>query len=111
MSIRMYESDYPEPFVPPQSVFDYILSGAPGISPTGWSVPDRAPQFIDAITGTMITHGGLRDSALRIAAGLRALGLQRGDTVLLMGPNSLEWIQTAYGNMAAGHVCSPANAA
>jgi long-subunit acyl-CoA synthetase (AMP-forming) len=48
---------------------------------------------------------------LRLATGMRSLGVRKGDVACLWGPNSLEWAQTAYGCMAAGVTVSPANAA
>jgi hypothetical protein len=32
MSLRIYESDYPTPFLPQMSVFQYLLPDAPGLS-------------------------------------------------------------------------------
>ncbi|GMK55751.1 hypothetical protein CspeluHIS016_0208070 [Cutaneotrichosporon spelunceum] len=110
MPITIYESDYPAPFLPQQSIFDFLLPPGPGISP----IPDWSPSqplFIDGLDERVLSRGELRTNALRIASGLKALGMKRGDTACLWGFNSLEYIQAAYGLMAAGVIASPANAA
>ncbi|TXT14831.1 uncharacterized protein COLE_01024 [Cutaneotrichosporon oleaginosum] len=110
MPITIYDSDYPAPFLPQQSIFDFLLPPGPGVSP----IPDWSPAqplFIDGLDGRVITRGELRDNALRIASGLRAVGVKRGDTACIWGFNSLEYVQAGYALMAAGVIASPANAA
>lgn len=108
MAITIYESDQPAPFLPQISAFDYILPPGPGVSPLPDFSPDLA-AFIDGQDGRVLTRGGLRNNALRLAGGLRSLGLKRGDTAAIWGFNSLEWITAAYGCLGGGIVVSPAN--
>lgn len=82
----------PRPFFPQQALFEYLLPDAPGVSPLP-TFDDTLPAFIDGPTGRVLTRGGLRDAALRIASGLHRAGMQRGDVVALWGPNSLEWAE------------------
>lgn len=110
MSMPIYESDYPVPFLPQQALFDYLLPSGPGISP----IPDWSPKqplFIDGLDGRVLTRGELRDTSLKLVGGLRSIGFKRGETACLWGFNSLEAVQAAYGLMAAGAIASPANAA
>jgi long-chain acyl-CoA synthetase len=43
----------------------------------------------------------------RLAAGLRAAGLERGDRVALMAPNSVDWVVAALGTVQAGGAVVP----
>ncbi|HEX6489328.1 MAG TPA: long-chain fatty acid--CoA ligase [Candidatus Dormibacteraeota bacterium] len=49
----------------------------------------------------------LGELTLRVAAGLVAAGVQRGDRVILIGENRLEWIYCDLGIQAAGAVTVP----
>ena len=56
-----------------------------------------------------ISHAQLRTSVARFAGGLRALGVQPGDRVLVMMPNAAETIVTAFGISWAAAICVPVN--
>ncbi|HEX6981096.1 MAG TPA: AMP-binding protein [Alphaproteobacteria bacterium] len=51
-----------------------------------------------------VTYAELGDRALRLAAGLSAAGIRPGDPVVLIGPNSVDWIIVRLGLAAAGAV-------
>ncbi|EKD02051.1 AMP binding protein [Trichosporon asahii var. asahii CBS 8904] len=95
----IYTSHHPVPPLPKTSVFHYLFPERPGDSPIHVH-PPSTPAFIDGPTGRVLTRGELEDGALRIATGLRDLGIQ--GTALLIGPNSLDWVLAAYGLQAAG---------
>jgi fatty-acyl-CoA synthase len=57
--------------------------------------------------GCRLTYAGLRDSALRIAGGLRALGVGQHDRVGLLLDNRPEWVETCFGVAALGAVLVP----
>jgi acyl-CoA synthetase (AMP-forming)/AMP-acid ligase II len=80
------------------------------VYPQGSWSPDL-PAFVDGLSDKVLTRGQLRENALRVADGLRKLGLKPGDAATIWGANSLEWVQAAYGCVAAGVIVSPANAA
>ena len=79
-----------------------------------WSDPDKV-----AITGRpgayadeayrSLTYRQADELANRIANGFLALGLQRGDVVLLFCENSVEGYLTKIGLAKAGLVCAPLN--
>ncbi len=52
-------------------------------------VPNDKVVHVDTITGKSITYGGLRQEAAKCAWGLRKLGLQEGDVVSVLLPNSV----------------------
>lgn len=56
------------------------------------------------------TYGDLTDAVLRVAGGLSALGLQRGDRVLLRIGHSVDFPLAFFGAIAAGLVPIPSSA-
>lgn len=49
----------------------------------------------------------LNEAAVRLANGLRALGISRGDRVALLGRNSVEWVVTYFAAAKAGAILVP----
>lgn len=72
-------------------------------------IPGEYPAVIelqrDAATTT--TRASLTDSIGRLAAGLQASGLNRGERVVLLAPNGTQWIVAALGVIFAGGVLVP----
>src|SRR3954464_15713365 len=71
---------------------------------TGWPGAFATPEF------ERLTYRQAKDSVHRIAQGLLARGLQRGDRVLLVCENSVEAYVTKLGVAKAGLVNVPLNA-
>lgn len=107
----IYTSHWPEPPVLEMGLYEYLLPEKASKAANNEHLKPNSPAFIDAIDGRVLTRAQLADGSLRIAAGLQARGLKKGDTVCIWGLNSLEWVRAAFGSMAAGLVISPANAA
>jgi fatty-acyl-CoA synthase len=59
--------------------------------------------------GDVVSFRELRDRALRLAAGLAAHGVRRGDRVAVMVGNRMEWPEVFFGLAALGAVCVPVN--
>jgi len=57
------------------------------------------------------TYGALEDCALRIAAGLETLGLERGDRLVIRLDNTSDYALLFFGAIAGGFVPLPASAA
>ena len=64
-------------------------------------------HYFDGSEWKPITWKGLGELVLRVAAGLVAAGVQRGDRVILMSENRPEWIYTDLAIQAAGAVTVP----
>jgi acyl-CoA synthetase (AMP-forming)/AMP-acid ligase II len=76
--------------------------------------PDNIPYdkviHTDALLNKSITFGGLRDQAARCAWGLQQkLALSEGQTVLVMVPNSTDFILLAHSVWWSGAVFAPLN--
>ena len=55
------------------------------------------------------SFGELHSRSLRLAAGLRAAGLEHGDRVSVLLPNRIEWMELLFGVTAMGGVLVPVN--
>lgn len=61
------------------------------------------------VGGERLTFTELWDRASRVAGGLRAAGLERGDRAAILLPNGLDWVQAFWGVQLAGVVAVPVN--
>ena len=61
----------------------------------------------DSGGSTVLTYGGLYDGARRMAGGLAARGLEPGQSVAIMLPTGLEYLQAFFGVLLAGGVPVP----
>lgn len=72
---------------------------------------DRGPDALAVaeVGGTGLTYGQVWERASRVAGGLRAEGVARGDRVALVLPNGLPWVLAFWGVQLAGAVAVPVN--
>ncbi|OQU95566.1 hypothetical protein CLAIMM_01751 [Cladophialophora immunda] len=78
--------------------------------------PDNVPWdkvvHTDIITGKALTYGGLREQAASCAWGLRMrLGMKEGDRILVLIPNSNDYITLCHATLWMGGIWSPLNPA
>jgi long-chain acyl-CoA synthetase len=59
--------------------------------------------------GPRLTYGELWDRAARVAGGLRAAGIGRGDRVAIHLGNGVDWVLAFFGTVLAGGVVVPVN--
>ena len=59
--------------------------------------------------GGRLTYRELWDRAARVAGGLRALGIERGDRVGIRLPNGIDWVLAFFGVELLGAVAVPVN--
>ncbi len=69
--------------------------------------PDSAS--IIEVGGERVSFGELWDRAARVAGGLTAAGLERGDRAAIRLPNGLDWVLAFWGAQLAGIVAVPVN--
>ncbi len=70
---------------------------------------DREATAIAEVGGETLTYGELWDRAARVAGGLRAAGLERGDRAAILLPNGVDWVLAFWGAQLAGVVAVPVN--
>jgi len=72
---------------------------------------ERAPnaEAVAEIGGERRTYLELWNRAARVAGGLRALGVRKGDRVAIRLPNSMAWVDAFFGTIMAGAAVVPVN--
>lgn len=73
---------------------------------------ERRPEgeaIVDLGTGARVTYRELWDRSARVAGGLAASGLQRGDRAAIQLGNGLDWVLAFLGCHLAGIVAVPVN--
>ncbi|MBI2318781.1 MAG: AMP-binding protein [Betaproteobacteria bacterium] len=70
----------------------------------------RRPDHPAVVCGAeRLSYAELNESVRRAAAGLHRLGVRPGDRILLYLPNSIEFVQLAYGAFTVGATVVPVN--
>ncbi|MCF2533697.1 AMP-binding protein [Yinghuangia soli] len=98
-------NSYPPLEVPDVSLQEFVLGRAEALGPHC----DRT-ALVCAATGRSVTYGELLDGADRIAAGLAARGVGRGDVAAVFAPNSPAYPVVFFGILTAGAAATTANA-
>ena len=62
-----------------------------------------------SLRGNNLTYGELDELTNRLANGLSNLGVEKGDNIMLLLPNSLEFVVGYYGILKAGGTAVPVN--
>src|SRR3954447_7468674 len=70
---------------------------------------DRDATAVAEVGGESLTYGELWDRASRVAGGLRAAGVDRGDRAAILLPNGVDWVLAFWGAQMAGAVVVPVN--
>jgi long-chain acyl-CoA synthetase len=64
---------------------------------------------LDEVGGPTVSYQELWDRSARVAGGLRAAGVERGDRVAIRLANGVEWVFAFFGAQLAGAVAVPVN--
>ncbi len=70
---------------------------------------DRDATALVEVGGPSLSYGELWDGASRVAGGLRAAGVGRGDRTAILLPNGVDWVLAFWGTQLAGAVAVPVN--
>jgi acyl-CoA synthetase (AMP-forming)/AMP-acid ligase II len=89
----------------PEPIFDHPIAALAHQA----RVRGDAEALVFPAAGGRLTFGGWRDRSLRIAGGLRALGIERGDPVALLAENRLDWPVVQMAAAALGALLVPLN--
>jgi long-chain acyl-CoA synthetase len=66
-------------------------------------------RAIVEVGGRTLSYGDLWEAAARVAGGLRAAGVERGDRVAIRLANGTDWVLAFFGTQLAGAVAVPVN--
>ncbi len=97
----IFQSPYPSVEVPDVSLAEFILGRA-----EKWG--DK-PALIDGPSGRTITYAELVTAIKRVAAGLAAHGLKKGEVVAIFSPNLPEYAIAFHAVSAAGGINTTVN--
>lgn len=97
----IYRSPFPDVEIPAVPLHAHVLRNAAAYA-------DK-PALIDGPTGRQYTFGQLAALVERVAGGLAARGLQKGDVVALFSPNLPEYALAFFGTLRAGGVVTTVN--
>jgi PAS domain S-box-containing protein len=97
----IHRSPFSDVELPKVPFTDYVFANAPA---NGNKV-----AIINGDTGETLTYRQLIDGIRRMAAGLAARGLRKGDVCAIYSPNVPEYAVTFYGIVMAGGVVTPIN--
>jgi acyl-CoA synthetase (AMP-forming)/AMP-acid ligase II len=70
---------------------------------------DPGAEAVVEVGGKRLTFQQLWDRAARVAGGLRASGLGKGDRAAIVLPNGVDWVLAFWGAQLAGIVAVPVN--
>lgn len=70
---------------------------------------DPSATAVAEVGGEALSYGELWERASRVAGGLRAAGVGRGERAAILLPNGLDWVLAFWGIQLAGAVAVPVN--
>ena len=70
---------------------------------------DPDAEAVVEIDGPRVSYRELWDRSARVAGGLRAAGVARGDRVAIRSGNGVDWVHAFFGTLLAGAVAVPVN--
>jgi hypothetical protein len=111
-TMTIHRSPIPDIAIPDESLFTFLFEGK-----VDREIPGTTPVFIDAPTGRSITRSEFKTACLSLGWGLRnvfagklgGMEITKGDTVMILSPNSFAWPIALLGSIAAGFKTTLAN--
>lgn len=97
----IYRSPLPDVAIPERSLSDFVFEHA--------QTYGDQPALVDGPTGRTLTYRQLKAGTDRVAAGLAARGLRKGEVVAIYSPNLPEYALAFFGTVRAGGVVTTVN--
>src|SRR5205823_10100237 len=98
---RIIRSAYPDVDIPEVSITEYVLGHA--------AARGDKPAIIDGASGRTLTYAQLVDMVRRVAAGLAAHGLSRGEVLGIYSPNVPEYAVAFHAAATLGAIAATVN--
>jgi acyl-CoA synthetase (AMP-forming)/AMP-acid ligase II len=99
--VRIISSPYPAVNIPNVPLAEFVFARAGALA-------DKT-AIVCAATGTSYTYAQLALAVQRVAAGLHARGVKKGDVVGLVSPNTPDFAVAFYAITVIGAICSTVN--
>jgi acyl-CoA synthetase (AMP-forming)/AMP-acid ligase II len=100
--MRIIRSEYPDVAIVDQPIHEVVLG-------TAAAYGDRR-ALVDGVTGKAISYAELDTMTRRLAAGLAAAGVRKGDVIALHSPNTILYPVAFYAATRAGATVTTVNA-
>jgi acyl-CoA synthetase (AMP-forming)/AMP-acid ligase II len=100
--MRIIRSEYPDVAIVDQPIHEVVLGAAAAYG-------DRR-ALVDGVTGKAISYAELDTMTRRLAAGLAAAGVRKGDVIALHSPNTILYPVAFYAATRAGATVTTVNA-
>jgi len=98
---RIIRSSFPDVEIPETSITEYVLGAA--------AERGDKPAMIEGASGRRLTYAELVEMVRRIAAGLAAHGLKKGDVLGIYSPNVLEYPVAFHATASLGGISTTVN--
>ena len=87
--------------IPETNIYDHISNRFPKYG--------RKTALIDGVTGREYSYNEVQESVVNMASGLVRSGMEKGDVLALVSPNSAEFCTTFFSTLAMGGIVSTCN--
>ena len=92
---------YEEAFIPETDIYTHVFQQ--------FSEHGRKTALIDGVTGREYSYNEVQESVVNMASGLVRSGMEKGDVLALVSPNSAEFCTTFFSTLAMGGIVSTCN--
>ncbi len=107
---KMYDPGAPASLEPyPSDAMHLQLEKTAAVNPSKVACITSAPLPLLGRVGATVTWGEINADAARMAAGLAAVGVEKGDVVAIIMPNCVQFIIAFYAILKAGGIISATN--
>jgi acyl-CoA synthetase (AMP-forming)/AMP-acid ligase II len=97
----IFRSPYAQVEIPEMPLPPFVLARAHELG--------AKPALVDGVSGRALSYAELAEQVQRVAAGIAARGLSKGDVFAILSPNALEYALAFLGVTLAGGVVTPIN--
>ena len=92
---------YGDTVIPETNLYSHVFQHFPKYG--------KKTALIDGVTGREYSYNEVQESVVNMASGLVRSGMQKGDVLALVSPNSVEFCTTFFSTLAMGGIMSTCN--
>ena len=92
---------YEDTYIPETNFYSHVFQHFPKYG--------KKTALIDGVTGREYSYNEIQESVVNMASGLVRSGMEKGDVLALVSPNSAEFCTTFFSTLAMGGIMSTCN--
>ena len=92
---------YEDTYIPETNFYNHVFQHFPKYG--------KKVALIDGVTGREYSYNEIQESVVNMASGLMRSGMEKGDVLTLVSPNSAEFCTTFFSTLAMGGIMSTCN--